>query len=247
MSELERTIGVSFSDQGLLLQAMTHRSYLNEHRRESVRHNERLEFLGDAVLELAVTTYLYKVLPDEEEGRMTNLRSALVNGRALAATGKRLGLERHLRMSQGERKAFVEGERSVDYITANAVEAIIGAVFLDRGYGAAELLIHEFLLPLFKKIRNADILDPKSALQEIVQEHRRIIPSYHTIAEDGPDHDKQFRVAVRFRDQQIAIGVGPSKKLAHEDAARLALKVEYDIEVTPVEQLEQAAQDPAPE
>lgn len=231
LDQLERIIGVKFKNRELLLTAITHRSYLNEHRNELVGHNERLEFIGDAVLELVVTHHLYKAFPDVDEGRLTKFRSRLVCNRAHAKVGKALRLDTFVRLSHGERDHFSMG-RGAGHIIGNMVEAIIGAIFLDRGYGVAELFVSQYILPRLEKMQDQsdlDLMDPKSKLQEIVQGNKRIIPTYRITKESGSDHDKQFVVAVYVGPEKVGEGSGPNKNAARQAAAKNALQSLYGI------------------
>lgn len=215
-------LGGEFNDAQLLVTAFTHRSYLNEHRRTAMEHNERLEFLGDAVLELVVTEHLYGKY-SEPEGILTNWRSALVRTESIGAAAERLGVEKLLRLSRGEKKA--SSERARLQILANCFEAIIGAIYLDRGYGAAQKFIHESLLGTFQDIlHSGSWVDPKSKLQETAQEHDSQTPSYRVLEESGPDHDKIFVVGVYIGDKLIGKGTGASKQAAQVAAAEIALK-----------------------
>jgi ribonuclease-3 len=217
----ERT-SVTFVDKSLLIQAFTHRSYINEHRSIDVGHNERLEFLGDAVLELVITEYLYRKYPDRPEGELTSFRSALVNTTSLSATAMRLGMNEFLLLSRGEAK---DTGRARQYILANTFEAVIGATYLDQGYETAKRFIGEYLFPQIDAIV-ADNLwqDSKSRFQERAQEVVSVTPIYRTIREVGPDHDKHFTVAVYLGEGEIASGEGKSKQEAEQAAARNALE-----------------------
>ena len=205
-----------------MVSALTHRSYLNENRSFHLPNNERLEFLGDAVLELVSTEYLYLNYP-HPEGELTNFRSALVNYRMLSEIASRLGIEKFLQMSKGESK---DVGRARQVILANAIEAVIGAIYLDQGYDVAkEFILREVIVELPGIINKGAYLDPKSKLQEIVQERFGITPVYTVQSESGPDHDKVFVVGVNLNDRQIGIGTGPSKQEAEVSAAENALKV----------------------
>lgn len=210
-----------FTDINLLLTAFTHRSYLNEHKKTAPEHNERLEFLGDAVLELVVTEYLYNNYP-EPEGILTNWRSALVRTESISAAASREGLEPLLRLSRGEKRG---SERAREQILANAYEAVIGALYLDKGYEATKTFIEKTLLPTFEDIlKNGSWMDPKSRLQEVVQSREGFTPVYKVSSEDGPDHDKMFVVGVYVENQLKGEGTGPSKQAAQVAAAEAALK-----------------------
>lgn len=200
---------------------MTHRSYLNEYPSAGA-HNERLEFLGDAVLELIVTEYLFHAYPDEQEGQLTSLRAALVNYQMLSRIAKEVSLENHLRLSRGETKDI---GRAREVILANAVEALIGAIYLDAGYGGAEKFVKQIVLVhLDEVIENKLYRDPKSTLQEIVQEDLKVTPVYKVISESGPDHSKEFVVGVFFDEKLEAEGRGQSKQEAEVKAAEAALE-----------------------
>jgi ribonuclease-3 len=218
-------IGVQFSDISLLRTACTHRSFLNENKASGLEHNERLEFLGDAVLELVVTAYLFKKFPHKPEGELTAFRSALVNTVSLTKVAERLDLNEFLLLSRGEAK---DTGRARSIILANAVEAVIGAVYLDQGYNAAANFISEHLLNVIDIdtiIEKKTWLDAKSRFQERAQEKAGITPSYETLKEVGPDHDKQFTLGVFLGDVQVATGTGPSKQEAEQKAAEKALQV----------------------
>src|SRR3989344_1776922 len=220
-SALEKHIGVIFKDKELLHQALTHRSYLNENRDVSWGHNERLEFLGDAVLELVITEYLYKTYPNSNEGEMTALRSALVKAETLASVGGDMMVGEYLLLSRGESKDL---GRARQYILANAVEAVLGAVFLDQGFKPTEKIVEKYLVPKIETIMKEGLTtDAKSKFQTQSQEHLGITPSYKTIKEAGPDHDKRFTVGDYLKDELVAEGEGDSKQVAEQNAARLAL------------------------
>jgi ribonuclease-3 len=218
----EKTLGIVFKNKELLQTAFTHRSYLNENRKNRLEHNERMEFLGDAVLELIVTEYLYAKYPNKPEGELTAFRSALVNAVTLADLATKMGMNEYLLLSRGEAK---DTGRARQIILANAFEAVIGAIFLDQGYGPAQKFIDINLLPLTDKIVDAKSwLDPKSHFQEKAQEIEGITPSYKTLSEIGPDHDKKFKVGVYLGVQKIAEGEGKSKQEAEQSAASAGLK-----------------------
>ncbi len=221
LSKLENKLGLKFKDKSLLQEALTHRSYLNEY--PSARtHNERLEFLGDAVLELAVTEYLFNIYPDYEEGQLTSLRAALVNYQMLSRIAREVGLEDYLLLSRGEAK---DVGRARDVILANAFEAVIGAIYLDKGYQEAKKFIEKTVLVLLDEVVEKKLYrDPKSVLQEIVQEELKITPTYKVLSEFGPDHRKEFVVGVFFGDELKAEGRGFSKQEAEIKAAEAALE-----------------------
>jgi ribonuclease-3 len=210
-----------FKDTDLLITAFTHRSYLNEHKKTAMEHNERLEFLGDAVLELVVTEYLYKNYK-EPEGILTNWRSALVRTESISAAAARQGFEVLLRLSRGEKRG---SERARQQILANCYEAVIGALYLEKGYDAAKEFIKESLLPTLEEIlHSGSWLDPKSRLQEIVQSQEGFTPIYKVMEEAGPDHDKTFVIGVFVNNELKGQGSGPSKQNAQVAAASSALK-----------------------
>ncbi len=218
--EIEQLIGAVPKDIDLYVSAFTHRSYLNENRSFHLPHNERLEFLGDAVLELISTEYLY-LNYQHSEGELTNFRSALVNYKMLADIAKRLGLENYLLMSRGEAKDI---GRARQVILANCIEAVIGALYLDLGYEATtQFITKEILVELPGIIKDGTYLDPKSKLQELIQEKRGITPTYGVVSETGPDHDKTFVVGAYMDTQEIGQGTGPSKQEAEIAAAHDAL------------------------
>ncbi len=214
-------IGVTFRDIGLLREAFTHRSYLNEHRGTGLRHNERLEFLGDAVLELVITEYLFAKYPEEPEGRLTAYRSALVNTNSISDAASDWGMNDYLLLSRGEAK---DQGRARQYILANAFESVIGAIFLDQGYDAAKEFISQSLFDRLDEIVGKRLWqDAKSRFQEEAQERTGITPSYDVVRESGPDHDKNFEVGVYIGSELIGKGVGRSKQDAEQKAAEAAL------------------------
>ena len=215
------TLGVAYDDIGLLVTAFTHRSYVNEHKKTAREHNERLEFLGDAVLELVVTEYLYANY-SEPEGTLTNWRSSLVCTESIAAAAARSGFEPMLRLSRGEKHGTA---RARVQILANSYEAVVGSIYLDKGYEAAKTFITESLISTFKDILSSGSwLDPKSHLQEVVQSREGHTPVYRVLAEDGPDHDKTFTVGVFVNNQLKGQGTGPSKQSGQQQAAEDALR-----------------------
>ena len=210
-----------FKDLGLLIMAFTHRSYLNEHKKTAAGHNERLEFLGDAVLELVVTEYLY-TNHEEPEGILTNWRSALVRTESISAAAAKEGFEPLLRLSRGEKRG---SERARQQILANCYEAVIGALYLDKGYESAKEFLKQSLLPSLDSIlHSGSWLDPKSQLQEMVQSRDGFTPIYKVLREEGPDHDKTFVVGVFVDNQPKGEGTGASKQAAQVAAAVVALK-----------------------
>ena len=219
--DLEQKIGIQFQNKDLLLMALTHRSYLNENPKWGQDHNERLEFLGDAVLELVVTEYLYKTYPNPE-GEMTNWRAALVNAVMLAKIAGEFDLNDYILLSKGEAR---DTGRARQYILANAMESLIGAIYLDRGYDASEKFINKFILKeLPGIIENQLYRDAKSLFQEKAQEKAGITPTYEVLKEWGPDHARNFQVGVFLEKEMIGVGDGPSKQEAQQVAASDALK-----------------------
>ena len=220
-SAFAKRLGLSFHNLDLLVEAFTHRSYLNEHRDYAGSHNERLELLGDAVLELATTDFLFKKFPAKTEGELTSYRAALVNTVSLAALGAALGANDYLLLSKGESK---DTGRARDVILADTFEAIIGAIYLDQGYAAAEAFIGECLYgKIDEVIAKRSYQDAKSRFQEVAQEKRNTTPRYETLSENGPDHAKLFTVGVFIDTQEIARGEGQSKQEAEQAAAEAAL------------------------
>ena len=221
LESLETSLGVQFRDRALLKEALTHRSYLNEHPQWSPRHNERLEYLGDAVIELAVSDALYRDYPDSDEGELTAVRAALVNYQSMARLAESLGLGPYIRMSKGESR---DKGRAREVILANAMEAVIGAMYLDAGMAPVMTLAATNLIPLAKDIlATKSYKDPKSALQEIVQEKVRVTPTYRVLVEEGPAHARTFSVGVYVNGTLAGQGSGPSKQEAETDAAKQAL------------------------
>jgi len=209
-----------FNDIQLLITAFTHRSYINEHKKTASEHNERLEFLGDAVLELVVTEYLYNNYK-EPEGILTNWRSALVRTESISAAADRENFEPLLRLSRGEKRGSA---RAREQILANTYEAVVGALYLDKGYEPSKEFINRTLLPTLPEILNSGSwLDPKSRLQEIVQSREGFTPIYKVMREDGPDHDKTFVIGVFVNNELKGEGTGPSKQAAQVAAAAAAL------------------------
>lgn len=214
-------LGGAFVNVQVLITAFTHRSYLNEHKKSASEHNERLEFLGDAVLELVVTEYLY-TNHGEPEGILTNWRSSLVRTESIGAAAARLGVEPLLRLSRGEKHGT---DRARAQILANSFEAIVGVLYLERGYDACRVFITENILSTFEDIlKTGSWMDPKSRLQEIVQGQVGATPGYRVLSEEGPDHEKLFTVGVYVEDKLIGKGTGPSKQTAQVAAASAALK-----------------------
>lgn len=222
LSVLEERLGHAFRDRSLLLQAVTHRSYLNEHSDFAHEHNERLEFLGDAVLELVVTEHLYKTYPNPE-GVLTNWRAALVNAKTLAGISRDLAFEEFLLLSKGE--ARDKDSKARMYILANAIEAIIGAIYLDGGMKDAEIFIQAKILSILPRIIELELyVDAKSKFQETAQEMLGITPTYKVLDEHGPDHQKEFTVGVYLERELVATGKGTSKQEAQLAAAEAGLQ-----------------------
>ena len=220
--KLEKKIQIKFKDLTLLDTAFVHKSYMNEHRDLKTQHNERLEFLGDAVLELVVTDYLYKKYPEEEEGVLTNWRSALVKGRHLAEIAIELDLGLYLYLSRGEERS---GGRKKNYILANTLEALIGAMYLDLDYEATREFIDSFILKRLEEILKKGLhIDAKSRFQEIAQEVLGVTPEYRLVKDEGPDHDKTFVMGAYVGEEFVAEGKGSSKQKAEQEAAAEALK-----------------------
>ncbi|MBU1166833.1 ribonuclease III [Patescibacteria group bacterium] len=221
-SQLEKNLNLKFKNKKLIKQALVHRSYLNEHPDFELAHNERLEFLGDAVLELVTTEYLYLNYPDHPEGEMTNWRAALVNTQMLASLSTELEVNDFLFLSHGEAK---DTGKARELILANTFEAIIGACYLDRGYKTAKKFIVENALTKLPNIlENKTYIDPKSRLQEETQDLYNLTPSYRVLEETGPDHDKYFVIGVHLKENLLGQGKGSSKQKAQVSAAKDALK-----------------------
>jgi ribonuclease-3 len=220
--EFEKICQIKINDTNLFIEAMTHRSYLNENKSHPLPHNERLEFLGDAVLELVVTDYLFNNF-NNPEGEMTAWRASLVNGEMLATVAREIGVEPFLMMSKGEAQ---DVGRARNYLLANSIEAIIGAIYRDSGYAEAEKFIQEFIIIHLEEILEKKLyLDPKSYFQEKAQEYESITPHYEVISEDGPDHDKKYVVGIFLNKERVAEGVGVSKQDAQRNAARAGLEI----------------------
>ena len=221
--KLEAIIEINFKNKNLFQQALTHRSYLNEHPEFKSGHNERLEFLGDAVLEIVVTEHLFVNFPDTPEGDLTNWRASLVNAKMLYHVASQLGVENYLLLSKGEAKD--KNTKARQYILANSIEAIIGAIYLDQGVEVAKgFIIKNIVSQLDEILKNQTYLDPKSRFQELAQEKEGVTPVYKTIKEEGPDHEKLFTVGLYLEDILIAEGDGLSKQEAQVKAAEAGLK-----------------------
>ncbi|KKT21673.1 MAG: Ribonuclease 3 [Candidatus Giovannonibacteria bacterium GW2011_GWC2_43_8] len=230
LKAFEKILGVTFKDRALLTQALTHRSYINENfampggpTSSAGKHNERLEFLGDAVLELAITDYIYEKFPASPEGELTSLRASLVNANMLGAVAAELDFNNFLLLSRGEAR---DVGRARQYILANTYEAVIGAIYLDQGYGPARDFIIRILAPKISEILEKKLYrDAKSLFQEEAQDRASITPTYEVSKEWGPDHDKHFVVGVYLGKDLVAEGEGPSKQEAQQQAAEAALKI----------------------
>ncbi|MFA6254225.1 MAG: ribonuclease III [Candidatus Paceibacterota bacterium] len=222
MKDFEQKIGYQFKNQDLLRQAFLHRSYLNEHKDTELEHNERLEFLGDAVLELVVTDWLYRNYPDKPEGELTAYRAALVNANTCGALALEWGMNELLMLSKGEAK---DTGRARQIILANAFEAFVGAIYLDGGYESAKNFITKTVFPKADEVIKKNLVeDYKSAFQKKAQETEGITPTYKVLSEAGPDHDKKFTVGLYLADAKIAEGSGHAKQEAEQSAARAGLE-----------------------
>ncbi len=218
--QLEKKLGMEIQKKELFQEALTHRSYLNEHRNYPLPHNERLEFLGDAILELIVTEYLFHNFPNPE-GELTSFRAALVNGEMLARIGREVGIENDLLMSRGESK---DTGRARDYLIANAMEALIGALYLDQGNENAKKFIVKWVLSRVNEVMENELYtDAKSHFQELAQEKTGITPGYRVLKEWGPDHDRHFIAGVFLGEELVAEGEGASKQEAQREAAKKGL------------------------
>ncbi|MEA3463631.1 MAG: ribonuclease III [Patescibacteria group bacterium] len=222
-SELEKQIDIKFKNRDLLIQSIVHRSYINEHPDFALGHNERFEFLGDAILEIVVTEYLFFKFPQTPEGDLTNWRASLVNSKMLAQVANELNLEKYLYLSKGEAKD--KNSKARQYIVANAVEALIGAIYLDQGIRAAKKFIKKFMLSKLENIlANQLYIDPKSKFQEKAQEVYGVTPHYKILSEVGPDHAKTFEVGLYLNEELIAKDKGSSKQEAQIAAAGKGIK-----------------------
>lgn len=223
LKNLEKIINVKFNNIDLLQQALVHRSFINEHPDFRVGHNERLEFLGDAVLEIIITEHLFINFPDKPEGDLTNWRASLVNSKMLYQVAKSLNFEEYLLLSRGESKD--KDSKARQYILADSVEAIIGAIYLDQGLESAKkFILKNVITSLEDIIKNKTYLDPKSRFQEVAQEIVGITPSYKVLKEEGPDHAKKFTVGLFLEEELISVGEGFSKQEAQTDAAEKGLQ-----------------------
>lgn len=223
LTKLQKRLGIDFKNEGLLKQAMVHRSYLNEHPDFNIGHNERLEFLGDAVLEIIVTEFLYLNFTNTPEGDLTNWRASLVNAKMLYEVATEIGIESCLYLSKGETKD--KDKKSRQFILANAVEALIGAIYLDQGLATAKrFVLKNVVSKLDDILENQSYLDPKSRFQEKAQEMQGVTPNYQIIDEEGPDHAKIFTVGLYLGEKLVITGQGSSKQEAQVDAAAKGLK-----------------------
>jgi ribonuclease-3 len=221
-TKFEKKIGINFKNKDILKQAFTHRSYINESGGDYLSHNERLEYLGDAVLELAVSTFLYEKFPQEKEGVLTSYRSALVNTYTIAGVAKKLGMNDFLLLSKGEAK---DRGRARTFILADVFEAVLGAIYLDQGYDVVQKFIAENIFPLTDEVIKENLWqDSKSFFQEKAQEVEGITPTYRVLEETGPDHNKKFLVGVFLGEENIAEGKGVSKQEAEQKAAKAGLE-----------------------
>jgi len=227
-SKFEEATGIVFKNKKLLEQAFIHRSYINENSGSKISHNERLEFLGDAVLELVVTDYLYNKYPNCDEGELTAYRSALVNANIIALVAGNVGMNDYLLLSKGEAK---DNGKARSYILANTYEAYVGAVYIDQGYDISSKFIADTLLGKIDEIVKKRLWqDSKSLVQEKSQEHLGVTPAYKVLNESGPDHDKHFTIGIFFGKDRIAEGKGKSKQEAEQAAARNALEAKGWVE-----------------
>ncbi len=222
INTFQAELGIVFKNQNILKEALTHKSYLNENPEWNFPDNERFEFLGDAVLELVVTSFLFKTLPTLLEGELTQIRAALVNTKMLGSLSEDIGLSLALRVSRGERTGGAISEATA----ADAFEAFVGAIYLDQGYEAAERFIKKYVLTKVDDVRRRGVKDAKSLLQERIQSDLKITPTYRIISESGPEHLKTFVSGVYFEDRLVAKGSGQSKQEAELDAASVALRME---------------------
>ncbi len=221
-SNLETIIEYKFKNSSSLKEALTHRSYLNENPDRGIPNNERLEFLGDAILELAVTEELYNRFPNYDEGKLTTLRAALVNYQILAQIGKEIMLDKEILLSKGEAK---DTGKARDVIIADAMEALIGAIYLDSDYTKAKIFVSKFVLGKLEEVlKSGSYRDAKSLLQEKAQSDKKVTPTYKLLEESGPEHQKLFKVGVYLGEEYLASGEGYSKQEAELEAAKKALE-----------------------
>ncbi|MBI4094135.1 ribonuclease III [Candidatus Kaiserbacteria bacterium] len=234
LAEIQDRIGIVFRSPVFLERAFVHRSFLNEQRDPKLESNERLEFLGDAVLELAVTQYLYRKFPEMQEGKLTGLRCALVNTKMLGRVAEELGLKTYLRAARGQEEDLQTNEKVRRYLLACTFEAVIGAIYLDRGSGTVDLFLDAVLFRHLQEIMDSEAyIDSKSRLQELAQERLQITPHYEVLSQNGPDHEKTFVVGVFLRARQVGQGQGSSKSEAETEAAREALEKEFQVVLSP--------------
>lgn len=222
--DLEKKINYSFKNENLIKEALTHRSYLNENPDWGIRHNERLEFLGDAVLELIVTEFLFQEFPKKEEGELTLYRSALVNTKTLALVSEDMGIDNEILMSRGEAKEL--SGRGREAMLANVCEAVIGAIYIDGGYASAKKIIERFVMSRLDDVVASGGKDAKSLVQEAAQSNFKVTPIYKVHKEEGPAHKPVFNVGLYFGDKLVSEGIGPSKQEAELMAADTWLKEE---------------------
>jgi ribonuclease-3 len=220
--EVEEKLGITFKDPKLLKTALTHRSYLNEHRGMHLENNERLEFLGDAVLELIISSELFKKYPKKPEGELTAIRSALVRTESLAQESRLLGVGEHILMSKGEE---VSGGKDKDFILANLYEAVLGAIYLDQGIEVCREFVKRTVLKKLNRVIDQELfIDPKTRVQELIQAKYKVTPTYTLIKQRGPDHDRTFTVGLKVGKKLMTKGTGISKQKAEEDAARKCIE-----------------------
>lgn len=222
-TRIEKKLGIKFKKPKYLAIALTHRSFLNENRGDSLKNNERLEFLGDAVLELIISDELFRKYPKKPEGELTSIRSALVRTESLAEESRKLEVGEHLRMSKGEENS---GGKDKDYLLANTYEALLGAIYLDQGIDSCrEFVANTVLKKVDTIVKNELFIDPKTKVQELVQSKYKVTPTYKIKAEKGPDHDKSFTVSMLVGKKKFSEGSGTSKQRAEEDAAKKAIDI----------------------
>ena len=234
LEELEQKIKIQFKKKDLLKEALTHRSYLNENPNWHLSHNERLEYLGDAVLELIVSNFLYHKYPDYKEGQLTSVRAALVNYQMLEKVSREISLGDYILLSRGEAK---DTGKARGVILADALEALIGAIYLDQGYEMVQEFIEQYIIIHLDEVMEKELYrDSKSLLQEHIQDELKLTPTYNVLNESGPDHNKVFSVGVYYGDKLVAQGEGESKQEAESQAAEKALK-KFDELITELERL----------
>jgi ribonuclease III len=221
--EVEKKLGLKFKDTTLLKNALIHRSYLNENRKKNLENNERLEFLGDAVLELIISAELYTKFPKKTEGELTSIRSAIVRTESLAQESRRLEIGKHILMSKGEKDS---GGQDKDFILANTYEALLGAIYMDLGFEKCKEFVKKTALKKLPRVISEELfIDPKTKIQELIQAKYKVTPTYKVIEEVGPDHDKSFTVALKIGNTVMAKGSGLSKQKAEEDAAQKSIDI----------------------